>query len=80
MYPENDSEKACPPITTFQRIMNTPNSTSSNASTVRFIVRPGSSNSAKGTRLPSVYCSTKMLMKSLPYMTERRMSQDFIAV
>ena len=80
MNPENDSENACPPMTTFQRIMKTPNNTSSNARIVRLMVRPGSSSRMNGTRLPSVYCRMKILKKSLVYMTSLRMSQDFMAV
>ncbi len=60
--------------------MKTPNSTSSKATTVRLRVRPGSRSIMNGTRLPNVYCSTNMLMKSFPYMTDRKISQDFIAV
>ena len=56
MKPAKVSEKACPPITTFQRIMRTPNKTRMLATAARRVVNFGANSIRKGSKLPMPYC------------------------
>src|SRR5665811_2161542 len=80
MYPARVRENACPPITTFQRIMKTPNKTSVTPTMVLLMVRPGMRNRTKGTRLPRPYWRTNILVKSLPKRTLLNASHEAMPV
>jgi len=61
MKPAKEAENAWPPMTTFQRIMKTPTSTSSEPTTALLMVGRGRRRIMNGTRLPRPYWRIKIL-------------------
>ena len=74
MYPEKVREKACPPMTTFQRIMKTPKRIRIEATNARLMLKRGRSNSKNGRAIPRPYWSPKMLKANRSKMMVCRIS------